>query len=400
MKIVIATGIYPPDAGGPATYTRAMARALVSQGHEVSVVAYGDQGSTDTEDGFSVTRVSRSQPTWKRYLSFMRAVQSRAKNVDLVYLQGPVSEGFPGTIGAMLAGKPTVMKIVGDYAWEMYMQEPGDENKVLLDEFIQVDVGARLRRAHGKSIKVRLIEMIERWTAKRAKKVIVPSVYLNDVMLKWGVLSKNIKVIYNNVEPPDEGLSRDEARNTFGIVEKKVLFTAVRAVPWKNIDFIISLLPELDADIMLAIAGDGPSLDGWKAEAKKYGVEDRAIFLGKLNREQMGSWYRAADLFVLPSGYEGYPNVIPEAWSQGLPCFVSDKGGNPELHTLCTFEGDDKPDIHYSRPYRVLSYLDQMQWLEALREEWPRRFTGYSGSERKNKESMVSATIDVLESVI
>ncbi len=40
MKIVLATGIYPPDIGGPATYSSALAEQLHAKGHDVTVIAY------------------------------------------------------------------------------------------------------------------------------------------------------------------------------------------------------------------------------------------------------------------------------------------------------------------------------------------------------------------------
>jgi glycosyltransferase involved in cell wall biosynthesis len=386
MKVVIATGIYPPDIGGPATYTRTMARELSRCGNRIEVVCYADDESRvavePRDEKFSVTRISRKQPTWKRYLAYALAVRRLAKNADIVYLQGPVSEGFPGTIGAMLAGKPTVMKIVGDYAWEMYMQKGSPENKELLDEFVT--------HTHAE---VRWLERIERWTAKQAKQVIVPSAYLKGIVEGWGVPGGKVEVIYNSVNPPTEGLSRDEARKQFGIEDRRAIFTAVRAVPWKNIDFIIGLLPELPLDIIFAIAGDGPSLGGWKEEAKRLGVEERVKFLGKLDRAAMGSWYRAADLFVLPSGYEGYPNVIPEAWSQGLPCFVSNKAGNQELHAFGTSYQSD------IEPFRKLSYLDRDEWLSAMNGVWPKRFPGWT-DDRMNLKMMCDKTNEILISSV
>ena len=46
MKILLATGIYPPESGGPATYTMGLASALRSRGHEVMIVTYGETSLT------------------------------------------------------------------------------------------------------------------------------------------------------------------------------------------------------------------------------------------------------------------------------------------------------------------------------------------------------------------
>ena len=44
MRILIATGIYPPDIGGPATYSSLLVRELTARGHFVDVVTYGPAG--------------------------------------------------------------------------------------------------------------------------------------------------------------------------------------------------------------------------------------------------------------------------------------------------------------------------------------------------------------------
>jgi nicotinic acid phosphoribosyltransferase len=49
MNILIATGIYPPESGGPATYSYEVAAALCRQGYRVTVITYGDGGSSKKE---------------------------------------------------------------------------------------------------------------------------------------------------------------------------------------------------------------------------------------------------------------------------------------------------------------------------------------------------------------
>jgi glycosyltransferase involved in cell wall biosynthesis len=375
MRILLASGIYPPDAGGPATYTRALARALSSSGeHQVEVVAYGDQDGVSREDGYPVQRIGRNRNLFGRYWNFFLAVYRRAKQNDVVYLQGPVSEGLPGTLAAMLAGKPTVMKVVGDYAWEMYMQSNGTE---LLDQF--------LKRRH--SGKIWMLEMIERWTVTRAKRIITPSHYLKKVVTRWGAPEKNIEVIYNGIEELSTNKSRDSIRRAFDVEEKRVLLTAVRAVPWKGGDFLIGLLPEVK-DVTLVIAGDGPSLDAWKNEAKKMNVSDRVRFLGRADRSTLSEWYLASDAFALASGYEGFAHVIPEACSMGLHCFVSNQGGNPETRDLVDVELID-----------VLPYQDRQAWIDALRQSWP-AIHHKSALRHLFFEEMIERTIPVLTSVV
>ncbi len=342
MRIVLATGIYPPEIGGPASFTRELARELKKRGHEASVVCYGDE-KTLTDEGWEVVAVSRAGGPLFRYLRYAWKVFFMARMSDVVFLQGPVSEGLPGTIGAILAGKPTMMKIVGDYAWEIYRQK-SERNSELLDEFV----------THRHAGTVRILESIERWTTRRATLVVTPSRFLKTIVMAWGVLPEKIKVIYNTIPPLPSTEARDVLRGRVGLEEKKVILTVVRAVPWKHVDFLCDVLSRLPEDFRLVHVGDGPSLATWKKRAQELGVADRVIFAGKQPREKVAEWYAMADVFALPSGYEGFPHVVAEAASVGLPSVVSDKGGNPETQEL------------FPRFVEVAPYLDVTAWTDAL----------------------------------
>lgn len=342
MKIVLATGIYPPDIGGPASFVHRLAAEFKDRGDESIVICYGDE-RTIRGEGWDVRVVSRSVFVLRRYLRYMVEVWKAAQSSDVVFLQGPVSEGFPGTIGAVLAGKPIVMKIVGDYAWEIYQQTV--KQPELLDTFV----------THRHAGKIRVLEFLERWTICRAEKIVTPSCYLKHIVEQWGVPSEKIEVVYNQVELPTVVLTREELRTRFHLGTERVLLTVGRAVPWKEVDFLISLLPKLPPEMILVHIGDGPELGRWKSLAQTLGLESRVRFLGKQNQQTVAEWYRAADVFVLPSSYEGFSHVAVEALASGLPCIVSDKGGNVELLQLV-----DSGVV-------VVPYRDENIWMNEIR---------------------------------
>ena len=86
--------------------------------------------------------------------------------------------------------------------------------------------------------------------------------------------------------------------------------------------------------MVLVIAGDGPLLPTWRELIRTQGLEGRVILLGRWPHAELASWFQVADAFVLASNYEGFPHVAIEAAMQGLPCVLSDAGGNPEATTL------------------------------------------------------------------
>ena len=93
----------------------------------------------------------------------------------------------------------------------------------------------------------------------------------------------------------------------------------------KNQAFMIDVLQKalkVRQDITLIYVGDGPSEDDVKAKAKECGVDEHVRFLGM--RADVPDILQAADVFVLPSLWEGLPLTAIEAQASGLHCVVSD----------------------------------------------------------------------------
>ena len=80
---------------------------------------------------------------------------------------------------------------------------------------------------------------------------------------------------------------------------------------------------------VLLIAGDGPLEDELRSMVSDLGLEQNVIFLGRC--DDMGAFYRAIDVNILPSLSEGLGYSVVEAMSTGLPQIVSDAGGMAEL---------------------------------------------------------------------
>src|SRR5688500_3340826 len=116
MRILMVTGIFPPDRGGPASYVPKMAAALVRRGHAVEVICLSDQITNDDSDHpFPVRRLRRNRFWPARVLLTTFTIWRAARGHDLVYVNGL---GAESALAAALAGRPAVHKIVGDYAWE------------------------------------------------------------------------------------------------------------------------------------------------------------------------------------------------------------------------------------------------------------------------------------------
>jgi 2-deoxystreptamine N-acetyl-D-glucosaminyltransferase/2-deoxystreptamine glucosyltransferase len=143
-------------------------------------------------------------------------------------------------------------------------------------------------------------------------------------------------VVAMGVDPSALGppVSRRSARRRLDVAGRFVVGFLGRCVPVKGLDLLVRALEGLPGAI-LAVAGEGPDLEGARRIAKRSGVDLRP--LGRVEGHDRSAFFAACDVLalpsvVLPSGRtEGTPVVVLEALSQGLPVVASDVGGVSEV---------------------------------------------------------------------
>ena len=114
-KIILATGIYPPEMGGPATHVQTIGQALAKQNIAVSILAYGQGPSQDGP--VAVNWVSRRWPKILRHFIFLRRLKRLAKGADRIVAFNAVSAGWPTKVVGKKLGVPFIVRIVGDAAY-------------------------------------------------------------------------------------------------------------------------------------------------------------------------------------------------------------------------------------------------------------------------------------------
>lgn len=103
---------------------------------------------------------------------------------------------------------------------------------------------------------------------------------------------------------------------------------------YKAPDIVIKalrILKDRNFDVDFTWVGDGCYKDEMVKMAQEYNVDNIIHFVGSISRDQILSYLKKFDLFVLVSRTEGLPRVVIEAMSQGLPCIGTRVGGIPEL---------------------------------------------------------------------
>lgn len=310
MNILIVTGIFPPDIGGPATYVPAVSAELAKRGHNITVVTLSDSLAHDDRFyRFGIVRIRRGVFKPWRFLLTVAAIVRKGRRADLIYVNGL----YPEAVAAnFLLRKPLAQKIVGDWAWER-----ASNKGWVRDTFEEFQ-----SRKH--SAKVELLKALRRFCSRRADVVIVPSRYLAAAIAHWGVPATKTKIVYNAV---------DSVRLTPASVPlsaKIKLVTVGRLIPLKRIDSLIGLLPKCP-DTGLVIVGDGPERERLQDLVCKLGLEASVYFAGKKSKEETLALMAACDLFVLNSTHEAFPHVALEAMSVGLPVIATAVGGTPEV---------------------------------------------------------------------
>lgn len=138
----------------------------------------------------------------------------------------------------------------------------------------------------------------------------------------------SVGVIYNGIDT-DEFAPLDRS-NRSGLT----VLCVARLIQRKGIDHLIRAFPAVvkaAPNARLVIAGEGNMEAELKGLASELGIADRIVFRGYVRHDDLPELYRDADVFVLPSLWEGMSNTLLEAISAGLPVVVTDTGGTAEL---------------------------------------------------------------------
>src|SRR5439155_7741131 len=111
--VLIVSGIWPPDVGGPASHAPEVASFLRAHGHDVEVVTTADTAPASEE--YPVRWVRRSLPPGARHAEGIRLVREQAQRADVVYTTGMFGRS---SLGSLLARTPFVVKLTADPAYE------------------------------------------------------------------------------------------------------------------------------------------------------------------------------------------------------------------------------------------------------------------------------------------
>src|SRR3989338_550286 len=201
MKIVIATGIYPPEIGGPAQYAKNLKVEFEAQGHNVKILTY---------------QLEKNLPMVVRHIWFFLRCFLFFPRSDLVVALDTFSVAMPAVAAARFLGKKIIIRTGGDFLWEWYVERTGD--LVLLKNFYRT-------RLDKLNLKERIVFKLSCWTVRNASRLIFSTDWQRKIWLPvYGFDEAKTTIVenyYGQKEP------------SFPPTEKNYIAGA-RPLKWKN----------------------------------------------------------------------------------------------------------------------------------------------------------------------
>ena len=310
MNIGIFTDSYFPQLSGVATSIKTLKDALEKQGHNVFIFTTTDphiKKGTVEANIFRFSSVPFISFTDRRvaFRGFFEATKvAREVKLDIVHTQ---TEFALGMIGKYVAHQ---LKIPAIHTYH-----------TMYEDYLHYVLNGHLLRPYH-------VKQFTNAYLKNMDGVIAPSKRV-EALLKRYKVNIPMRVIPTGVDI--YSLNKPETvdvRKELDISDDvPVLLTLSRVAEEKKIDRILNAMPEILDEFpqtRLVIAGDGPDMEVLQEQVERLTLEDSVIFTGDIPHDDVGSYYKMADLFVSASDTETQGLTYIEALASGTKCVVYD----------------------------------------------------------------------------
>ena len=322
MKILIVSHEFPPIGGGGANACLFLSKEFVKKGHDVTILTakYGQQPEIEvTEDSVEIHRVKclRKKVESSNFVEMFTFLMSAFGKADKLEKQKQydiclVFFGIPsGPLALYLKKKYKLSYVIRSGGGDI----PGTQKRF---KYVYMLLAPALRKI---------------W--KEAAGIVANSQGLKE-RAETFENRYEISVIENGVDMsffrPSQKQKKDDTI--------KILFVS-RLIERKGLQFIIPSLKRIQdrvyeackKKIELVVVGDGPYRSVLEELVSENGCKDMVSFVGQKNKQEVKEYYKDADVFLLPSVWEGMPNVVLEAMASGLPIIMTPCEGSKEIIT-------------------------------------------------------------------
>ena len=310
MNIGLFTDTYFPQLSGVATSIKTLKDALEEQGHNVFIFTTTDphiKKGIIEPNVFRFSSIPFVSFTDRRiaFRGFFEATKvAKEVKLDIVHTQ---TEFALGTMGKYVAHQ---LKIPAIHTYH-----------TMYEDYLHYVLNGHLLRPYH-------VKQFTRGYLKNMDGVIAPSERVEALLERYGVKIP-IRVIPTGVDikSMNEADNRDIRAELDIDKDTPVILTLSRIAAEKKIDHILDVMPDIIEEfpkVKLVIAGDGPDVKMLKEHVERLTLEDYVIFTGEIAHEDVGNYYKMADLFVSASDTETQGLTYIEALAAGTQCVVYD----------------------------------------------------------------------------
>ena len=276
MRILISTGIYTPDIGGPAIYARNLYDTWKAEGYDVKVAAY---------------RWERAFPPIVRHFLFLLKVLRKGRNADLILVLDTWSAAVPTMVACTLLRKKYVIRTGGDFLWESYVERT--EEPVLFRDFYTTCMPKL-------SLKESLVYKLSKLVLRKADKIIFSTEWQRKIFIDaYALVQGKTYIVENFCGEKTEQISP----------EKRVFVAGARNIRLKNLDLLRSAISEA------------------RKELRQKSFEDIELDTNKAMASNFIEKVRSAYAIILISISDISPNMILDALRAGVPFIVTKENG-------------------------------------------------------------------------
>ncbi|MEE3265045.1 MAG: glycosyltransferase [Candidatus Latescibacterota bacterium] len=326
MHVCILTTGFPRFRGDLfGAFVLEMARALVAQGTQVTVVAPHEKGIARHEkvEGISVHRFRYFLPVAGQRVAYDGGIPTNIRSSWFTRVQIPLFL-LAFAWAARRQGKHCDLyhcqwTTTAAVAW---LANLGRRRPILLS----------VRGSDMKLSDHPMGERINRWLVQRADAVTAVSEQISQRLGDHGVGNRT-QVVANGVSDRFQPRNRQEARRSVNLPADVILCLFVgMLVPVKGLDVFVDAVAEVgDKRVLCVLVGDGPERQVLEERVAAAGLSDGFLFVGACSSDDVPRWMDACDFLVLPSLSEGRPNVVLEAHASGRATLATEVGGTGEL---------------------------------------------------------------------
>jgi len=351
LKILIATGIYPPDIGGPATYLPQFIDFLESKDCDVKVITFSDSSDNDPK----VFRILRKDNVIVRFLKYSFCLWKELKDVDLIYLHDVSLVGLSLLVVNFFRRKKYIIRIGGDNIWEQAYQRGLTKEKCF-------DFHSQKLPSLGLKFKKFILKII----AKNSEKIIVPSFFLKKVIKVYGIPDNKIEVVNNAVDldikdNKNEFYSRIENYKKEG---DKIFVSGGRLISLKKFDLLIKVFKNIKNGKLLII-GSGPEKNNLVKLIQDSNLSEKIFTIEKMDRGELLNIFSLMDVFILLSIGDAFSFITLEALLSGSKVVLAREGALPEIFGEFEHQGVEFVDLNDENYIvNLLNNLDRVNRID------------------------------------